>query len=140
MRKRQIADKNIEGYEYKMSYQQSLEAAGARVIAFESFGDWQGSWIALVEYQGERGWVQGSFGSCDHCDAFQSEFGFDYLEDWQCEDMQTRLANFGRTYLEGMQTMEQVLRRYYADSEWDSDAANVVFWIRETEQTYRSMQ
>ena len=51
MRKREIADKNIEGYEYKMSYQEALEAVGARVIAFQEFGDWQGTWIALVEYR-----------------------------------------------------------------------------------------
>ena len=69
-----------------MSYQDSLVAAGARVLAFEHFGDWQGSWVALVEYQGQRGWVQGSFGSCDYCDAFQSQFDWD--SDFACEDVE----------------------------------------------------
>jgi len=117
-----------------MSYEQSLVAAGARVIAFEHFGDWQGSWLALVEYQGERGWVRGGFGSCDICDAFQSEFNWD--DDFACEDVQSRLAQFGRAYLDDMQTTEQLLRQYDADSSWDSESEDVAFWIRETVQTY----
>jgi hypothetical protein len=117
-----------------MSYQSALIAAGATVIAFERFGDWQGSWVALVEYRGERGWVQGSFGSCDHCDSFQAEFGWDAEEE---EDYQVRLASFGESYLGGLQTTEQVLARYQQESEWDTEAEDVIFWVRETEQTYR---
>ena len=121
-----------------MSYRESLVAAGARVLDFAHFGDWQGSWVALVEYQGQRGWVQGSFGSCDYCDAFQSQFDWD--SDFACEDVQQRLAQFGRTYLSDLQTTEQVLRQYDSDSSWDEESENVAFWIRETEQTYRSVQ
>jgi hypothetical protein len=117
-----------------MSYQDSLVAAGARVIAFQEFGDWQGSWLALVEYQGQRGWVQGAFGSCDYCDAFQSEFDWD--SDFACEDVQGRLAQFGRGYLDDLQTTEQLLRQYDADSSWDSESEDAAFWIRETVQTY----
>jgi hypothetical protein len=134
MRKRQIADKNIEGFEYKMSYQQALEAAGARVIAFEHFGDWQGSWVALVEYQGQRGWVQGAFGSCDYCDAFKSQFSWD--SDFTCQDVQEQLAQFGRTYLDDLQTTEQILRQYDADAHWDDESEAAAFWVRETEKTY----
>ena len=137
MRKRQIADRNIEGYEYKMSYQQALEAAGAKVLAFQEFGDWQGSWVAFVEYNGERGWIHGWFGSCDHCDAFQAEFGWGAEEQ---EDYEQHLKDFGMVYVRAMMTTDKVLRYFLADSEWDSEAENAVFWIRETEQTYRSMQ
>jgi hypothetical protein len=115
-------------------YQQSLVAAGARVIAFQEFGDWQGSWLALVEYQGQRAWVQGSYGSCDHCDAFQSEFSWD--SDFACQDVQEQLAQFGRGYLDDLQTTEQLLRQYDADSSWDSESEDAAFWIRETVQTY----
>jgi hypothetical protein len=117
-----------------MSYQSALKAAGATVIAFERFGDWQGSWVALVDYRGERGWVQGSYGSCDHCDAFQAEFGW-----WDDEraDYQQRLASFGESYLGGLQTTQQVLAEHQATAHWDEDADNIVFWVRETEQTYR---
>jgi hypothetical protein len=119
-------------------YRKALEAAGARVLAFEHFGDWQGSWVALVEYQGQRGWVQGSFGSCDYCDAFQSQFDWD--SDFACEDVQSRLAQFGRTYLDDLQTTEQVLSHYDPHADWDEESDAAAFWIRETEQTYQSVQ
>ena len=115
-----------------MSYRESLEAAGARVLAFEHFGDWQGSWVALVEYQGERGWVQGAFGSCDYCDAFQAEFDWD--SDFVCEeDVQQRLVQFGRSYLDDLQTTEQVLRQYDGAADWDSESADAALWIRKIE-------
>ena len=116
-----------------MSYQDALIAAGANVIAFENFGDWQGSWVALVEYKGERGWVQGSFGSCDHCDAFEAEFGWDADEE---EDYQERLASFGESYLGGLQTTEQVAKYFDVDAEWDSDAEEAAKWIREIAERY----
>jgi len=115
-------------------YQQSLEAAGARVLDFAHFGDWQGSWMALVEYQGQRGWVRGAFGSCDYCDAFQAEFDWD--SDFACEDVQSRLAQFGRTYLDDLQTTEQVLRQYDADADWDSDSASAAAWVRYAQQQH----
>ena len=117
-----------------MSYQDALVAAGAKVIAFQEFGDWQGSWVALVEYKGERGWVQGSFGSCDHCDAFQAKFG--WFDDEQ-DDYQQRLASFGESYLGGLQTTAQVLAEHAPNTKWDDEADNIVFWVRETAQTYR---
>ncbi len=43
-----------------MSYEMCLEKAGATVVAFQEFGSYQGEWFALVEYNGERGWVEGS--------------------------------------------------------------------------------
>jgi hypothetical protein len=128
-RKRQIAEK----VKY-MSYQDALTAAGATVISFESFGSWQGEWVALVEYRGERGWVQGSFGSCDHCDAFEAEFGWDADEK---DNYQARLASFGESYLGGLQTTQQVLSQFEEVAEWDSDAEDAILWIRETQQTYR---
>ena len=117
-----------------MSYQSALTAAGATVISFESFGSWQGEWVALVEYRGERGWVQGSFGSCDYCDAFEAEFGWDAEEE---DNYQERLASFGESYLGGLQTTQQVLSQFEEVAEWDSDAEDAILWIRETQQTYR---
>jgi hypothetical protein len=116
-----------------MSYQSALTAAGANVIAFQEFGDWQGSWVALVEYKGERGWVQGSFGSCSHCDSFEAEFGWDAEEE---DDYEQRLASFGESYMGGLQTTQQVLSQFERSSEWDLDAEDAIFWIRETQQTY----
>ena len=110
-----------------MSYRTALAAAGANVLAFGNFGDWQGSWVALVDYQGERGWVQGAFGSCDHCDAFQAEFG--WLDD-ENSDYQQRLADFGRGYLNGLQTLDQVLATFASSAEWDSDSESAMHYIR----------
>ena len=122
-----------------MSYRDALKAAGANVLAFESFGDWQGSWVALVEYRGERGWVQGSFGSCDHCDAFQAEFGWDWIDE-ERDDYLQRLASFGESYLGGLQTTAQVLAEHQANVNWDEEADQIIFWVRETEQTYQVTQ
>ena len=116
-----------------MSYREALEAAGARVIAFESFGDWQGSWVALVEYRGERGWVQGAFGSCSHCDSFEAEFGWDAEEQ---EDYQERLASFGESYLGGLQTTEAVVASFDEQSDWDTDSEQAASWIRYTASRY----
>ena len=115
-------------------YQKALEAAGANVLEFQEFGDWQGSWVALVIYEGERGWVQGSFGSCTGCDAFQDEFEWD--SDFTCESVQDRLAQFGRTYLDDLMTTEEVLREYDRDSEWDSDSEQAASWVRYIVQKY----
>ena len=116
-------------------YQKALEAAGAYVLVFESFGDWQGSWVALVIYEGKRGWVQGAFGSCSYCDAFQSEFGWD--SDFVCEGMEDRLAQFGRTYLNDIQTTKQVLQHYDPHADWDDESASAAEWVRHTAEKYK---
>ena len=50
-----------------MSYQEALQASGVDVHAFESFGSYQGTWLAHVTYAGETGLIEGSFGSCSPC-------------------------------------------------------------------------
>lgn len=109
-----------------MSYKISLEKAGCEVLAFKEFGDYQGSWLAFVVYNGERGIVEGSYGSCSGCDAFQAVFDYGngvpvekdgkyYRDQYAWEEDETtkdefdsllqscneRLADFGRTYLSG---------------------------------------
>jgi len=59
-----------------MGYRTAMEAAGATVLAYESFGSYQGDWFALVVYGGKTFWVHGSYGSCSGCDAFCAEFDF----------------------------------------------------------------
>ncbi len=59
-----------------MGYTEALEKAGCKIIKYEEFGCYQGTWLAFVKYKGEKGIVQGSFGSCSVCDAFQSEFDY----------------------------------------------------------------
>lgn len=117
-----------------MSYEMCLEKAGAKVLAFQEFGDYQGSWYALVEYKGERGWVEGSYGSCAGCDAFQSEFFCSY-EDTQ--DLEERYAEFGRGYLEVVMPHEQQLGLMEAlmgpvgGSYYYEDYKQVYDWMKE---------
>jgi len=59
-----------------MGYSESLEAAGAKVIAYEQFGSYQGDWGAYVELNGNKYIITGSYGSCSGCDAFEAEFGY----------------------------------------------------------------
>jgi len=59
-----------------MGYFEALEAAGAQVLASQTFGSYQGDWFAKVNYNGSTAWVHGCYGSCSGCDAFCAEFDF----------------------------------------------------------------
>jgi len=131
-----------------MSYESALEAAGAKVIAFKSFGSYQGDWWAQVEHAGKRGWVNGSFGSCSGCDAFEAEFGY---ADQKCQEhvweygspkdcpacasaqdaFTVKLAAFGADYLQTMFSQEQAEAEAVRNIEWDSDAEAMLRWIKE---------
>lgn len=111
-----------------MGYFSSLEAAGAKVLGYQTTGSYQGTWGAVVIYDGKLGLVTGAYGSCSMCDSFESEFGYDndckvyyheendkyYANDYdysedneitkesydnQKAEYQNRLADFGRRYL-----------------------------------------
>jgi hypothetical protein len=104
-----------------MSYKSALEAAGAKVLAMQYFGSYQGDWLAKVVFDGETGWVAGSFGSCSYCDGFQREF--DYCYEDETADYQERLRLFGLGYLSALATQEQqeaiCKRQLPADGECD---------------------
>jgi hypothetical protein len=129
------------------SYEAALTAAGATVHAFKAFGSYQGEWYAYVTYKGDTGWVNGSYGSCSGCDAFQAEFdytrhkhGDDYvwaddIEKWTpetcdaCATLRERMAAFGATYLERIMTQEEAIAeatRYM----WDMESDNMAAFIR----------
>lgn len=133
-----------------MGYQMALEAAGATVHCFGEFGSYQGDWWAKVTYKGETGWVQGCYGSCSGCDAFQAEF--DYMADKRCEEhrfdseatatcpecasapakYQQRLVEFGRSYLDDLIiTQEQAEKVASEHLSWDSDAQEMINFIKE---------
>jgi len=109
-----------------MGYSEALEKAGCKILAFEEFGSYQGTWLAFVEYNGQKGIVEGSYGSCSGCDAFQAEFDYGdepteengkyyksyrtWDEDEECtkeefEELKNvadkKLADFGASYLSG---------------------------------------
>lgn len=126
-----------------MGYKSALEAAGATIHAFKEFGSYQGEWVAKVTYKGETGWIEGNYGSCSGCDAFQMEFGYDD-SDKGCDEHEyetdpaikllcpdctdaaagyaIRLKAFGETYLDtifSQELQEQVYKAKLADmGEW----------------------
>lgn len=138
-----------------MGYKECLEKAGAEVFAYEEFGSYQGDWLAFVEYNGERGIVQGSYGSCSGCDAFQGEFDYSepeeyngkyyktgntWDEDDQCtheeylqakEELDKRYADFGRGYLEPLYDKAHYERRLAKINANDEDD-----WFDEEEKEY----
>lgn len=145
-----------------MSYQLSLETAGAVVHAFEEFGSYQGDWIAKVTYNGETGWVQGSYGSCSVCDALQDEIGewgptqvgearWGYFPDpasdqgtsWMRRDateddvnaFRIKLAAFGATYLDPLLTQAQIEAYVRRNEKWDSGAAEMIAFVEKNSIT-----
>lgn len=112
-------------------YESALKAAGAVVHDYQSFGSYQGDWLAYVTYNGESGWVRGSYGSCSYCDSFDAEFQNSYLDDEESKgDMQRRLADFGRSYLDvPMYTTKELIDGFKEQAEWDSNAQDIVEFL-----------
>lgn len=134
-----------------MAYQEALEAAGAKIVAFEQFGSYQGDWWALVNTpDGRWGWINGSYGSCSGCDAFEAEFGWggqqyctrheygrNILLGEECEDCTKaaldhteKLAAFGMEYLDGVMTQEEAEIQAGRNLEWDSDAQEMLAFVK----------
>jgi hypothetical protein len=128
-----------------MGYRTALEKAGCNVIRFNEFGSYQGDWLALVEYKGEKGIVHGCYGSCSGCDAFQAQFDYrsdeireqdgKYIRYWDEEVTKEEydayivaydkeLAEFGESYLSGgLTTLEYWENRksMLQEDDWFSD-------------------
>lgn len=130
-----------------MGYEKAMEAAGATVHGFERFGSYQGDWWAKVTFEGRTGFVNGCFGSCSYCDAFESEFGYSdprcETHEWDSEgakdcsgcmvaeaEYEDRLAAFGKEYLDNLMTGEQALAAAGKNIEWDHDAEEMVAWVK----------
>jgi len=136
-------------------YETALIAAGANVKAMKSFGSYQGEWWALVEYEGRVGWINGSYGSCSGCDAFQANFNYDYDEGHThaepggyyfdavdrpvpgcpvCDLTQAKLAEFGKRYVDPdyILDQEEAIKSASKYIEWDMDAQEMVDWIKTT--------
>ena len=114
----------------KSGYQWCLEMAGARVIAYEEFGSYQGDWLAKVEYKGKVGWIHDYYGSCSGCDAFQAETGYEYRTKKQWIQF---CKQFAKEYLEDMKTYQEVLKEVSGDMSWDLDGRDMVDWLKRTE-------
>lgn len=132
-----------------MGYKESMEAAGATVHDFKEFGSYQGDWWARVTLpDGREGWINGSYGSCSGCDAFEAEFSWSdetcaehsyehgpHVD--ACEDCQKakktrteQLARFGAGYLDALMSQEEAEAAAAKNLEWDSDAQAMLDFIK----------
>lgn len=118
-----------------MGYKEALEAAGAKVLQFQEFGSYQGTWLAEVDYEGKVGWIEGAYGSCSGCDSFEAEFGWD---DDEKPDYQERLAEFGKGYLCGFVTKDHLVSIYTekckGEYAWEDDQ-KILEWLTGTSLT-----
>jgi len=140
-----------------MGYSEALEKAGCKIIDFEEFGSYQGTWLALVEYERETGIVEGSYGSCSGCDAFQAEFDYSdepskkdgkyYKVQWGDEDDEIteeeynqllklrdqKLSDFGKYYLQnGLYSKdfyENKLKNLREDDWFDQETKEQCEWV-----------
>lgn len=137
-----------------MEYDDTLRIAGATVHCYKTFGDYQGTWLAKVTYNGVTGWIRDYFGSCSGCDALQDEFGysdhqhegkgynyistFNLLEKYdancpQCVRLMEKVKAFGRGYLDDIKTADEILAIVSKNLEWDMDAQKMVDFIKKNE-------
>lgn len=135
-----------------MGYDKAMELAGAKVLKQKWFGDYQGTWWAHVEFNGRKGWVSGSFGSCTVCDAFQNEFSNNSHECkgdrvypseflfqdgcFECENNKNRLIEFGLSYLNNMMTQAEAEKLASKNVDWDMEADEVAEFIKEEGNFY----
>jgi hypothetical protein len=108
-------------------YARALEAAGAKVLAEKHFGSYQGTWVALIVYNGDVMWIKGDYGSCSVCDAFQAEFGYTLDDDID----PIKLKKFGERYLDDPLTTRDIVEYFARDTSWDHGAVEAIHWIRE---------
>ena len=102
----------------------------------------------MVNFQGLRGFVSGSYGSCAYCDAFESELG-DFYEECEehryddkhepceaCDKAKAGYAEafvkFGAGYLEDIKTLEEAVKEASVNIDWDHEAQEMVDWLHDT--------
>lgn len=101
--------------EVSISHKEILERKGFKVDAFESFGDYQGDYAAIVEKDGQVGFVIIGYGSCSGCDALQA------IQPWVWEPKQEEFASEA-AYEESVNKFENQMAVYrdelqaYADN------------------------
>lgn len=128
-------------------YQKAMEFAGAIVHEYQSFGSYQGDWLARVSFQGKEGYVVGAYGSCSGCDAFEAEFGDDGLEFFDeatmryypkpdTDEVWPRFRAFGEDYLDDIKTVDQARAMFTEQAEWDMDAQRILEWLTRVEEQY----
>lgn len=120
-----------------MGYSDALEAAGATVIQFSEFGDYQGTWLAYVKYKDKLGYITGSYGSCSGCDSFQAEFDYCYED---VPNHEEKMRKFGESYLNDFLTKEEVITQFSEDYYWDDNRTAIESFIEISEKMGHEMK
>lgn len=110
----------------KDGYEWALTVAGANVLAYQSFGSYQGDWFAKVEYKGKTFWIKGSYGSCSGCDAWEAESGW---EDRTKEEWRVFCTEFAQSYLNDPVTYDEILKDAKENVSWDVEAKEMIEWL-----------
>jgi len=115
-----------------MSYKEALEAAGAEVHRYKYFGDYTGTILAEVTFEGLHGYVAMAYGSCEVCDPWEA-FISRFDENWDHEPTREQLAEFGSRYLDSIENRDELTARYKEQADWDTEADDVLKWLKEAE-------
>lgn len=99
-------------------YLTALEAAGADVLHYNTFGNWQGTWIAILP--GNLA-IEGAYGSCDGCDEFEKFF---WNRDERSYGYKDLLAEFGRSLLARAVPIKQIITAYTNRIQEEKDRAD----------------
>lgn len=137
-----------------MGYSEAIEANGVKIKTYKEFGSYQGTFIAVLE---DGRFIEGSYGSCSGCDAYEAEFGYadrpeevdgkyykraswDQSSVCSIEEYEQALAEyeekhrrFGQSYVDAAESKEEILARYEVkctgDYAWHDDK-EILEWIR----------
>ena len=117
-----------------IGYIDSLKAVGYDVIDWKSFGNFQGTWYALVRdiKTGELGFIQDAYGSCGMCDQWESEYD-------QTKTHKENLENMGMMYKDAIMSYEVTLRNaeVYLD-DWGSAEISARDWVVSKEAIFKA--
>lgn len=134
-----------------MGYDKAIEATGVKIKEYKEFGSYQGTWVAVLE---DGRIIEGSYGSCSGCDAYQAEF--DYSEPQAYDDgtyrsgsyddiskeeydaamveYNEKLRTFGLSYVSEAQTFDEAIARYEKkisdEYAWEDDK-EIYEWLKQ---------
>lgn len=125
-----------------MSYVNLFRLAGKQVVDSFYVGTYSGEWIVKLE---DGTFYRGNFGSCSYCDTLQSMRadhpymddcdGFDFdspnLNCPECASLEKRLIDYANSF-EPL-TKEELIGMFSPRSEWDSEADEILSWLRKQE-------
>lgn len=109
--------------EAEVTYFDELKAMDCEILADQTFGDWQGSHLAIVRRGGRILVAHTYYGSCSVCDALEHRRGYG---SWEREVSQETLAAWGEVDWK-FYTPEEAKKQF--ESSWDVGRGSMVTWI-----------